>query len=49
MRERVFIDESFDGADGYRVRTRVEDARALAQAILRTYAAANFRHVAGGT
>ena len=48
MCECVFIDELFHRTDGYRLRARVEDARILAQAILRTYAAANLGYIAGG-
>ena len=49
MRERVFVDELFHRPDRYRLGARIQDARALAQAVLRADAAANFGHVAGRT
>src|SRR5438094_406046 len=49
MSECVFVDELFNCPDCYRLRARIENACAFAQAVLWAYAAANLGHVAGGT
>ncbi len=49
MCKRVFVNELFYRSNRHWIRARIQDAGALAQAVLRADAAANFRHVAGRT
>src|SRR6478609_4168746 len=47
MPKRVFVDELFDGANGDRFRTRVQNTCAFTETFLRANARTDFRQVAG--